>query len=349
MDAINRTAPSELTDVEEPAMPARSAQTVVGLFDDPIDAEHALSEIHKLVQPAASVSVLARDRRADEAAADDPVDVTRAAMDTALSAVAGWLSGLAALMIPNQGHFLAAGPIGVVLARIRPDQELENTDPFAVKSAQPSGSVGLALERFGFRPEEARYLEQRLAAGSTLIAVTAHEQPEFRAALRVFSDQNAVFIGQAETPADVLAEASLGLQAPMSANAADIIIADIVAPFRNVCYGAGIESDLTQLCGTDVFDENGAQLGAVDDILISADADAVVRYLIVGQGGVLGIARRRYAVPAAIVRLGERPLRVTVGGRRVGELDGYDPNEPFSRKSESSICRFFDIDPYWES
>jgi hypothetical protein len=63
--------------------------------------------------------VLARDRASDQDSKSNPVDVTRAVMDTALSSVSNWLTGLAALMVSDHGTFLAAGPIGVVLARMR--------------------------------------------------------------------------------------------------------------------------------------------------------------------------------------------------------------------------------------
>jgi len=350
MSSIDRTADAEQTSSASPIAQASTAQTVVGLFDDQIDAEHALADLRKHVQPAASISVLARDRRIRDEQADSPIDVTRAVVDTALSAVTGWLSGLASLVIPNQGHFLAAGPIGVVLARLRPDPERgENGEPAARPVAQPVGSVGLALERFGFRPEEAHYLEQRLAAGSTMIAVTAEEQAQVDATLRAFGDDNAVFIGQAETPGDVLAEANQGLAAPLSASAAEVIVADIVAPLRHVCRGSGDETELTRLCGIDVFDEQGARLGEVDEILVEEADDALVRYIVVGHGGLLGIARRRFAIPAAIVQISERPLRIALGGRNVGDLESFEPHEPFSRKNESAVFQFFGLPPYWES
>lgn len=329
--------------------PTQPAQTVVGLFDDQIDAEHALAVLRKQVQPAANVSVLARDRRIRDDEVDGPVDVTRAAVDTALSAVTGWLSGLAALMVPNQGHFLAAGPIGVVLAKLRPETERAGNGEVAARPAVvPAGSVGLALERFGFRPEEAHYLEQRLAAGSTLIAVTAEDPSQVEATLRAFGDHNAVFIGQAETPGEVLVEASQGLVTPLSASETEVIVADVVAPLRHVCHGASIETDLTRLCGSDLFDEHGAQVGAVDDILVEESDESRVRYLIVGQGGLLGIARRRYAIPAQVVRMSERPVRIDLAGRKITDLEGFDPHEPFSRKNELAACRFFDVTPYWE-
>jgi hypothetical protein len=330
----------------EPSL--RAAQTVVGLFDDQIDAERALAALRKQIQPASNVSVLARDRRVSDQRSDSPVDVTRAAVDTAMTAVTGWLSGLAALMVPEQGHFLAAGPIGAVLSKIRPEHvsrvDREGSEPPAV---EPVSSVGLTLERFGFRPEEAHYLEQRLAAGSSMIAVTAVDQPQVDATLRTFGDNDAVFIGQAETPVDVIAEAQQGLRSPMIVDSADVIVADLVVPMRNVCRVEGAESELTMHCGADVHDEHGTRLGEVDDLLLE-EATGAVRYVIVGHGGLLGIARRRYAIPAELARIGGTPVQITVGDRKLSDLEAFDPHEPFSQKHERAVIEFFGLEPYWE-
>ena len=42
-------------------------------------------------------------------------------MDSALSSVSNWLTILAALMVADDGTFLAAGPIAVVLAKMTVD------------------------------------------------------------------------------------------------------------------------------------------------------------------------------------------------------------------------------------
>jgi sporulation protein YlmC with PRC-barrel domain len=329
----------------DPRSQRLSAQTVVGLFDDQIDAEHALSALKKSIEPAASVSVLARDRRIKDDRPESAVDVTKAVVDTAMTAVTGWLTGLASLMVPDLGHLLAAGPIGAMLAKIRPEpvDHAENAQPER-PAAESVGRVGQTLEQFGFRPEEAHYIEQRLAAGSSIIAVTASEQDQIERALRTFGDQNAVFIGQAETPGEIVAEAEQGLLRPANSASTEIIVSDVVVPMHRICNGG--ESELTGVCGRDVFDDRGTQLGEVDDLFVE-EATGELRYVIVGHGGVFGIARRRYAVPASVVNIEMSPLRVALADRKFGDLESFDPDEPFSRRIETAVCSFFDITPYW--
>jgi hypothetical protein len=324
----------------------RAAQTVVALFDDQIDAEMALTSLRKVARSAAHISVLARDRQIEEEERpDSAVDVTRAVVDTAMTTVTGWLTGLAALLVPDQGHFLAAGPIGAVLAKLRPDEVASAPSHSATPaSSAPVGSVGLALERFGFRPDEAHYLEQRLAAGSSMIAVTSTERGQIKATLRCFADNGAVFIGQAETPPEVLAEAEQGIVDPLSAASSEVIVADVVAPLEHASDGNPHEVALHDRA---VVDQDGAPLGDIDDALVEGDS-RVLRYLIVGHGGLLGIARRRVAVPAELADLETNPIRIAADQPSFAQAPGYDPEEPFSRKHEQAIYDYFGLRPYWE-
>ncbi|HKG26032.1 MAG TPA: hypothetical protein VKB09_10320, partial [Thermomicrobiales bacterium] len=93
-----------------------SRYTVLGLFDDHIDAEQTLVALRRDDRPAEQVSVLVRDRAADAGAGPERHgEVARAVVANALNAVSGWLLGLAALIVPESGTYLVAGPIGAVL------------------------------------------------------------------------------------------------------------------------------------------------------------------------------------------------------------------------------------------
>src|SRR5690606_20259207 len=86
--------------------------TVLGLFEDMIDAEHALLALRRADRPAEQVSVLVRDRAADQGyGSGGHSEVARAVVASALDTVSGWLLGLAALIVPEQGPLLVAGPI----------------------------------------------------------------------------------------------------------------------------------------------------------------------------------------------------------------------------------------------
>src|SRR5215210_70772 len=80
--------------------------TVLGLFDDTIDAEQTLLAMRREERPAEQVSVLVRDRAADAGSGPERHgEVARAVVANALSAVSGWLLGLAALIVPENGTY----------------------------------------------------------------------------------------------------------------------------------------------------------------------------------------------------------------------------------------------------
>lgn len=321
--------------------------TVVGLFDDEIDAEHALDSLRKAERPSASISVLARDRSGNESK-NRTIDVTKAVMDSAMSSVSGWLTGLATLMVPDHGTVLAAGPIGGVLAKMKPEpKSASGLAPDSEIESQAAGSIGLAFEQFGFTADEAHYLEQRLAAGSVVIAVTAADQNQVASTLRTFGDFEAVFIGQAETSVELVAEAERWIAHPLSASEPEVIVADLVVTLRRVCSGPRDDATFAAQCGLPVIDESGESPGEIDDILIDASDDGLVRYVIVGHGGILGIARHRYAIPGELCRFESEQVALLVGRDKLDDAPAYDPGTPFSRKDELAAHQYFETKPYW--
>jgi sporulation protein YlmC with PRC-barrel domain len=322
--------------------------TVVGLFDDEIDAEHALNSLRRAARPSANISVLARDRSAEGESRNHPADVTKAVMDSALSSVSNWLTGLAALMVSDHGTFLAAGPIGVVLAKMKTESKAPSApDAKEYSDAQIVGNVGLALERFGFNPDEAHYFEQRLNAGSVLIAVTAADKDQVASTLRTFADFSAVFIGQAQTSSEVVADAERWIAHPLGAEAAEVIVADVVVTLRHACSDSRTSPPVSSRCGLPVIDRRGESIGTVDDFLIDSDDDSLVRYLVVGHGGILGLARHRFAVPGELTRFEDDQIRLGVDRNTVHDAPSYDAGLPFSRKDELGVHQHFGTKPYW--
>jgi hypothetical protein len=324
-------------------------QTVAGLFDDDIDAGHALSALRKATGESVNISVLAKDRVSGDSVADGPVDVTKAVMDTAFSTVGNWLSGLAALMVPQRGSFLAAGPIGVALTGGSSGFSSVAVPEATVEQPSVTGSLASALERFGFRPDAAHYIEERLTAGSAMIAVTDDDRARIESTLQTFADFNAVFIGQAETPADILVETERWALNPLSTTSSDVVVADVVAALGHVCADPDHYPALRDWCGLDVFDRHGGALGEIDDLLADATDPSRLRYVIVGHGGVLGIARRRVAVPAPLVSGGERAVRLIVDRDRFAGAPLYHADTPFSRRDELNIHAYFETKPYWDA
>ena len=322
--------------------------TVVGLFDDEIDAEQALNALRKASRPSASISVLARDRSVIGESKSHPIDVTRAVMDTAMSSVSNWLTGLAALLVSDHGTFLAAGPIGVVLAKMRSDQPAE--EPERAQDSDDTrrvGNVGLAFEKFGFTADESHYLEQRLSAGSVLIAVTAADEEQVVSSRRTFADFSAVFIGQARTSGEVVAEAERWIAHPQAEHASEVIVADVVVALRHACAESNATIAAYQRCGITVVDSSGESLGEADDLLVDSIDESIVRYVVVGHGGLLGIGRNRNAVPCDMIEFDEENIRARVERDRLGGAPDYDPAMPFSRKDELAVHQYFGTEPYW--
>ena len=324
--------------------------TAVGLWEDEIDAEQALTALRKAHESADRVSVAVRDKAADEGtSAERSGAVARAITATALGPAGGWLHGLTSLIVPERGTFVVAGPIGAVLAGVAgtdaPDREVN------------AGGLFRTLVDFGFSPDEATYLEHRLAAGITLIAVTTDDESTLQTTRRLFADHNAVHIGMAITAAAVFAEAEALLNAPPEVSSGgDVVVTDAVAPLRRVSTEGG-SSAAAALRHRDVVDDAGEELGKIEEIIeeeiqpggpASPDGERrQIRYVVVGFGGVLGLGRHHVAVPAALADLDADPIRLRVDKRVVQRAPPFDEDAPFSRREERAICAYFGCDPYW--
>src|SRR5215210_5289133 len=129
--------------------------TILGVFDDPVAARRALETLRDGPLPLEDVSIISRT-------ADSSEDVS-AGEGAAVGAVWGGLVGLAALLIPGVGPFIAGGALFAALTG-------------AVTGAVVGG-ISAALIDFGGIPEdEARGYEQQIHAGKTLVAVKARDE-----------------------------------------------------------------------------------------------------------------------------------------------------------------------------
>jgi len=332
--------------------------TVVALFEDTIDAEQALVALRKAEHAADRISLVVRDREADEGGhADRAGAVARSIDANALDAVGGWLRGLAALIVPERGTFLVAGPIGAALAGISAADQPRSGSSFPTVGGLDSGGLLRTLADFGFTPDESSYLEHRLVAGATLVAVTTADEAGLQATRRLFADHDAVYIGMAQTDARFLLAAETLLAAPPElSSGGDVVVTDAVAPILRLSEEGGA-ADAAALRRREVVDADGQPVGEVDDLLVEAiDPDGpsgpapeqrVVRYLVVGHGGVLGLGRRRVALPVAAADLTANPIRLTATKAVLDRAPGYDDDAPFSRREEQAIYAYFGIEPYW--
>lgn len=326
--------------------------TVLGIFDDTIDAEQALVALRRAQWPAEQVSVLAGDRGIecpDRLSAHG--EVARALVANALNAAGGWLLGLAALVVPDHGPMLVAGPIGAALGRAQPppahSKEMSAAQPADSREAAGDG-LQWTLAEFGFAGDEASYIVSRIVAGSIVIAVTIAGDDHLQPARQLFADYNAVHIGQARTEEEI-ASAAAELLAHTLHEATDgtVVIADAVAAFRHLCQEPEPVAPVAEQCGTTVLDANGENAGEIEDLLAAAGhgEPPVLHYAVIGFGGLLGLGRHRVVVPAELVDLEARPPRLSVSRETVQQAPPYDPGIPLSRTDESTIHAYFGTRP----
>jgi len=135
--------------------------TILGIFDDPTAARQALDALRDSPLPLEDVSIVSRATESGAAVAND-TDVS-AGEGAAVGAVWGGLVGLAALLIPGVGPFIALGALGAAITG-------------AVTGAVVGG-ISAALIDFGGIPEaEAHRYESLVHEGKTLVAVKARDE-----------------------------------------------------------------------------------------------------------------------------------------------------------------------------
>lgn len=356
--ALDQVVSAEPT-AEDPTL----MHTVIALFDDIIDAEHALSSLRKSDQPSEQISVILRERvLSDRSSVRQQTVLARVVASSALEAVGGWLQGLASLILPDRASYLVAGPIGAVLATIR---ESRPSSPRADTGTTQNSSrqLALALAAFGFSREESEYLEQRVVAGSPLIAITSADAETLRSAHGAFSTHTAVHLGLARTKSSINRTAArLLLTGPQTGGT--VVIADAISPLHRLSESISIALRSIDFRGREAVSTKGEPLGKVSDVLFErriredqddsdlddspAPAADIVRYVILSFGGVLRLARQRVAIPAERVAevTGSR-IVLSVTKQIIQNAPRFDELSPMSRQDEVRLCTHFDVPQYW--
>lgn len=137
------------------------AVTIVGIFDDPYAARRALENLRDGPLMLDDISIISRATESGAAVSND-TDVS-AGEGAAIGAVWGGLVGLAALLIPGIGPFVAGGALFAALT--------------GAATGAVVGGIAAALIDFGGVPEdEARRYESMVQQGRTLVAVKARSE-----------------------------------------------------------------------------------------------------------------------------------------------------------------------------
>jgi hypothetical protein len=337
-------------------------RTIIALFDDTIDSEHALTSLRKSDQPSRGISVILRERVLDP----DPTVryetvLSRVVASSALEAVSSWLQGLASLILPDRASYLVAGPIGAVLATTKYGGQHAHPDPYDVDHPNSSRQLALALAAFGFPQEESNYLEARVVAGSPMIAVTSGDAQTLRDAHRIFSRFDAVHIELARTDPTIHRTATrLLLTGPDGGGS--VVVADAIAPLHRLSGEEGWSNHSIDLRGRKIVSASGESLGTISDVLFeyqpesesdvrsqtAADRSAVtIRYLLVDLRGPLGLQWRRIALPAELADTHGWTVTVDSTKDELRSAPRFDGLAPLSRQDEVTIRSHFGVEHYW--
>jgi uncharacterized membrane protein len=137
------------------------AKTILGVFDDPAAARRAMETLRAGSLKLDDVSIVARATESG-VATGNPDDVS-ASQGATVGAVWGGIVGLAALLIPGVGPFIAFGALGAALTGV-------------VTGAVVGGIAAALIDFGGISEADARDYEQQVHAGKTLVAVKARDE-----------------------------------------------------------------------------------------------------------------------------------------------------------------------------
>lgn len=344
--------------------------TSIALFDQSLDAEKSLAFLQREDIPPETVSLVIRDRASASDRSASPLgDVARALVASAMGPLGTWLRGLASLIVSERGTYLVAGPMGAALATLsvgthrrtdddaRPlpasDEQEDELGEFFADDHDESDSIYQILLLFGVTEDDASYLESRLVAGASLVAVTTSDRRMAAQARNEFDTQGAVFLRVVVTAEEIVRLTGQRLAYLSAARSTgDIVVADAVAPLRRMCdRRTDYPSDA--VCGRPLVDREGEAVGSIEDILADPyldekDGTPRVRYAVIGHDGLWRIGRRFTAVPIGEVLLPEHgPAVLGVDRDVLREAPRYDRAGAFSRREELGVLAYFGVRPYW--
>jgi hypothetical protein len=146
-------------------------ETVVGLFDDAERAREAIQALKDAGFKGGDISVLMPNRdEAGTVARETGTNKMGEGAATGLVAggvlggLAGWLTGVGVLAIPGVGPLVAAGALAAALG--------------GAAAGGAVGGIAGALVGMGIPDDEARFYEQEVRAGRTLLAVKAGDRSD---------------------------------------------------------------------------------------------------------------------------------------------------------------------------
>ena len=97
-----------------------------------------------------------------------------------------------------------------------------------------------------------------------------------------------------------------------------------------------------------VFDSDNEQIGKVEDLFID-EGEKKVRFLLVRDGGFLGIGAERALIPVdAVANIDEKGVHISHGRQHIAGAPLYDPNLITNNYYED-IYGYYGYGPYWSA
>ena len=357
------TAPNEPQQQQEPQQQNwKVFRTLFALFDDTIDTELALGDLRKANLPAEEISAILREQVIDMARSiSNQTILSRVVATSALDTVSGWLRGLLTLVLSDRAAYVVAGPIGMLLANSRDESVQAIWDEWTNSANMPgfdlkTGQLARALARFGVAADEAAYVEQRVIAGSTLIAITSANVATLRTAHDIFSRRTAVHVGLARTDRSIMAAAADLLDKGPQAGNSSVVVADAISPLVLLSSRPQAVRARMHLIGKPLFSQRGEQIGVVIDALVEkhegraagTEGDSQIqRYLVVRHGSMMHLRQRVVAVPTMVIAPNAQGFVLKSDLSDLKHAPRFNPLAPLSRQQEVRIREFFNVPHYW--
>jgi len=146
------------------------ARTVLGIFNDRVNAEAAIADLEDLDYNPKDLSIVLKDKHDKEVIEENTgADVAEGAVSGATTGlILGGLAGLvAAIALPGIGALFIGGPIAAALGL---SGTAATTVSGAATGAVAGGLIG-ALTNLGLSDDEAKVYEERVSEGGILVAV----------------------------------------------------------------------------------------------------------------------------------------------------------------------------------
>lgn len=307
-----------------------------GLFETAADVRAAISDLAKAGFRPESLTLVARDHESDTAEQSDrrtTVAQVIDGLDLAPSAI--YFDTLALIVIPEEGIFLMGGWPARELTRISYGEEPEQTQ------------LGRFLMGIGCASEEANFLGSRLEAGVLLLGVEADDDERLDAAREIFTEQQAIHLGEAALPAPQEGQLPADVPIPNASVIGDAIVLDVVTL---LVLGDGVPDD-SKLIGRQLIDESGAEIGEITAVAVDPrhPRDLAPAYVIVQRGGFLGMGSNEYVIPAELIEAApDGSYRASLALDALENAPAFDSRLPISRREELAICGYYGTVPYWE-